>query len=675
MKQKRFLTFLLAALMILTLLPAAAFAAGETYTVTLVANTEAFCFYEGDPEYGYSVNAEYEVHLTVAAGESLELTNSFTATAKNLMFECWSGTQDGLGYRYDAGEEITPEENMTLYAIWDEVMVFDYDPDDTSEIAGYVRERMVEREPYVRFRINDTPYRLNKSDFMRILEDEVKAHTGIPWEGDYLRWQMGENGVFFKELRDAEETSFTYLVTYYADFYTTAEMEEKVSAAIYKVLDGLDLNGRTDYEKFDAIYRYIIDHVEYDEVNLDDDSYDLKYSAYAALINGTSVCQGYAGLLYRMLLEVGVDCRVIPGTGIGDNGPEEHAWNIVRLGELYYNVDATWDDGTESDIYTLRCKRQFPDHTRDAEYDTAEFNALYPMSRVDYEPQELPEFSSHQAVLSGTIGLIFLMDIPEGCEDNTVIFSVGEQTFDAQGEDNGDGRVKFVCPVTSIEMAEEVTAEFNFTLSNGEIGTRYDGMSLAEYLEVLIEEDYEGKTEETVELAKAIWNYGYWAQKALPGGPDHPEMIDKYAAETGLVNRLSEYPIEVVELDSEIFSSASYSLDLQSETAVNFYLKTDRELTKDDVDVITEEGVDVAYTVEKTGSSWRVQITGIGAHELGSVFTLKTEGAEISASALSYAQNCLADNYAEAELQNTVAALYAYYNAAMAYKAAMANNN
>ena len=60
----------------------------------------------------------------------------------------------------------------------------------------------------------------------------------------------------------------------------------------------------------------------------------------------------------------------------------------------------------------------------------------------------------------------------------------------------------------------------------------------------------------------------------------------------------------------------------------------------DNVKVPAGSGLTFDYTVEKTGRSWRVQITGIGAHKLGSVFTLKTDGAEISASALSYAQNC-----------------------------------
>ena len=100
-------------------------------------------------------------------------------------------------------------------------------------------------------------------------------------------------------------------------------------------------------------------------------------------------------------------------------------------------------------------------------------------------------------------------------------------------------------------------------------------------------------------------------------------------------------------LDSAVITAASYSLDLDSETAINFYLTTESELTKDNVSV-TAEGATFEYTVEKIGSRYRVQITGIGAHELGTVFTLTTGNTTISASAMTYVQQRLANTNASA---------------------------
>ena len=59
-------------------------------------------------------------------------------------------------------------------------------------------------------------------------------------------------------------------------------------------------------------------------------------------MNKTAVCQGYAGLLYRLCLEMGISCRMITGTGNGG----AHAWNIVALDGKYYNADSTWDAGS-----------------------------------------------------------------------------------------------------------------------------------------------------------------------------------------------------------------------------------------------------------------------------------------------------------------------------------------
>ena len=75
------------------------------------------------------------------------------------------------------------------------------------------------------------------------------------------------------------------------------------------VMDFLNLNTKTEYGKIKAIYDYICQHVTYDFANLNNDSYDLKYTSYAALVNGTAVCQGYSALFYRMALEAGLDAR------------------------------------------------------------------------------------------------------------------------------------------------------------------------------------------------------------------------------------------------------------------------------------------------------------------------------------------------------------------------------
>ena len=212
--------------------------------------------------------------------------------------------------------------------------------------------------------------------------DEALKHTGNPKEGDYLLGQLRNYGfsAYYNELKG--EGYFTYV--FKPGYFTTAEQEQQMDDAVDVLLLELALDDATEYEKVKGIYDWICANVTYDYENLNNKNYYLKHSAYAAMVNGTAVCQGFAVLFYRLALELGVDCRYITGTGNGG----AHAWNIIRLGNLYYNVDSTWDQplyqyGMDYE-YFLRCGANFLDHSRDEEYASGDFYQQYPMSPEDY---------------------------------------------------------------------------------------------------------------------------------------------------------------------------------------------------------------------------------------------------------------------------------------------------
>ena len=209
--------------------------------------------------------------------------------------------------------------------------------------------------------------------------DAAMVHTGNPAEGDYLLWQYTG---FDAKLTNAQHdgTNIYATITYTMTYHSSAAQEAEVDAAVETLLAQMNVSGAGSYEKLDAIYDYITSNVTYDHANLNDNSYKLKHTAYAALINKTAVCQGYALLLYRLALELGVDCRLIAGTGNGDN----HGWNIAKVEDRYYNLDATWDAGASEYQYFLVSAKNFPGHTRWAEYDTAAFHAAYPMAEYNY---------------------------------------------------------------------------------------------------------------------------------------------------------------------------------------------------------------------------------------------------------------------------------------------------
>ncbi len=253
--------------------------------------------------------------------------------------------------------------------------------DDAVEAAAAtLREAMRTRQTYVEVSIPGHSVS-ERSALCNEIFDMALAHTGVPDEGDYIRTVYGGRSEGY--ISGASVLTLTYNINY----YTTAEQEKEVDDAVDALLAQLDVDEMDDFHKVWTIYNWMCDNIVYDYENLEDDSYKLKYTPYAALINRTAVCQGYAGLLYRLLLEVGVDCRYISGKGGGGN----HGWNIVKLGEKYYNADSTWDYNHCNYPYFLKCGANFPDHKRNGEYETAEFNAAYPMSDTDYDiTPELP---------------------------------------------------------------------------------------------------------------------------------------------------------------------------------------------------------------------------------------------------------------------------------------------
>jgi len=65
--------------------------------------------------------------------------------------------------------------------------------------------------------------------------------------------------------------------------------------------------------------------------------------AYGGIVNGLSVCQGYAESLQYLLRQAGIQSFVV--TGYSQN--QLHAWNLVRIDGEYYHTDLTWNDQGE----------------------------------------------------------------------------------------------------------------------------------------------------------------------------------------------------------------------------------------------------------------------------------------------------------------------------------------
>lgn len=174
-------------------------------------------------------------------------------------------------------------------------------------------------------------------------------------------------------------------------------------------------NLATDFEKEKYVHDYLIDNIIYDETHY------INQNAYSALIDGRTVCAGYARAFQYVMQKLDIPCYYV--VGVAD---EDHAWNIVELDGEFYNVDVTWDD-TEYGRYDYFNKTD------------AEFQADHTRTGLSiYLPECNGTFYGNKA--ADNFGLNVYYDIEsyyDACYDAIVENGAGEYEFSCilQGED------------------------------------------------------------------------------------------------------------------------------------------------------------------------------------------------------------------------------------------------
>ena len=125
------------------------------------------------------------------------------------------------------------------------------------------------------------------------------------------------------------------------EFQSTAQIEKAI-LEIEQIKNRIIANLKgTDYQNILYLHDYLIENIEYDS------SYEQTgtYSIYGALIGKKCVCEGYAKAFKYLANCAGYECELMQGIATNSSGQSEnHAWNCVKLNNIWYEVDVTWDD-------------------------------------------------------------------------------------------------------------------------------------------------------------------------------------------------------------------------------------------------------------------------------------------------------------------------------------------
>ena len=270
---------------------------------------------------------------------------------------------------------------------------------DYDSAVLYLRKQMVSRETEINLNFPESWFASHKDGlYWDLLYDAMKCDdSSTGQEGDALLYGYAGCNVSY---------STAGYIKYTMAYHSNAEQEAKLTEAVAAAMEKLQLNCLSEAKKITKIHDYICNHVDYAYNSTEEQI----YTAYGALCTGKAVCQGYAVLFYRLCKEAGLSVRVISGTGNG--GP--HAWNILRIGSKYYNVDCTWDgqDTATYNEFLLKSEADFSDRTRESwevagnhylDYTSAEFNAQYPMTEKSWD--ESTTYAHSEETTSGAVTL------------------------------------------------------------------------------------------------------------------------------------------------------------------------------------------------------------------------------------------------------------------------------
>ena len=189
---------------------------------------------------------------------------------------------------------------------------------------------------------------------------------------DYLQHNIAAFQLALPAIRDT--TEFVFTITYREPKGWLDVVNQDATSLMPS------LKGATDYETIRNIHDYIVNHITYDNSLT-------RATAYQGLEEQSTICQGYALLTYKLLTDAGIPCRFVSGYA-----GESHAWNIVKLADKWYYLDTTWDDPVGSspqltyDYFLVGSDKLRQDHTLDPAFQTADFQAAYPISATDYSP-------------------------------------------------------------------------------------------------------------------------------------------------------------------------------------------------------------------------------------------------------------------------------------------------
>ncbi len=181
-----------------------------------------------------------------------------------------------------------------------------------------------------------------------ITQDELfRASQALRTDHPELFWYQGSGITAYTTQNDPKKIVTKAELKYCMTKAEAQKRQSVIDAEVNKIRAGIN-DSMSDYEIALHCYESIINICDYDSVTFDVEDVsklsatvpDNIRSIYGVFGNKKAVCVGYARAFQYLMTMYGIECTILDS--------DTHAWNVVKIGGDYYQLDSTWGDGTNT---------------------------------------------------------------------------------------------------------------------------------------------------------------------------------------------------------------------------------------------------------------------------------------------------------------------------------------
>lgn len=195
--------------------------------------------------------------------------------------------------------------------------------------------------------VADTEIKIKNVDISAFQKSLAQVGKAVQYDHPEFFWFTGGFSYSYTEFDDVGTVKLkpTYY-SYVSGFFKPESKLDELQKEVTMVAELAKQYSSDDYQRILFVHDYLIQNAVYDHDGLDEyykadrsPSCEYIFAAYGCLVNGKTVCSGFAKAFQLIMYELGYDCTYV----VGDAG-EAHGWNCVFLNGEGYFIDVTWDN-------------------------------------------------------------------------------------------------------------------------------------------------------------------------------------------------------------------------------------------------------------------------------------------------------------------------------------------